>query len=320
MSAARSGKSQVLVLRGEAGIGKTALLDFLVAGASGFRAARVAGVESEMELPFAALQQLCAPLLYCAERLPAPQRDALDIAFGRSGGPAPDRFLVGLAVLSLIGAAAESQPLVILVDDAQWIDRISAQTLAFVARRLIAEPVAVVFAARDGGADELAGLHELTLHGLNSQDARALLDSAILGRLDDQVRDRIVAETRGNPLALLELPNGLTAAELAGGFERPDIWPLAGQIERTFLRRIRSLPDQTQQLLLTAAAEPIGDAGLLMRAAEQLGLAPDAAAAADAAGLIDVGTRVRFRHPLVRSAAYRTADLRERRRVHRALA
>lgn len=312
------------MLRGEAGIGKTALLDFASERASGFHLARVAGVESEMELPFASLQQLCMPLLDCIDRLPAPQRNALKIAFGQSAGPAPERFLVGLAVLSLIGAATEVRPLIFLVDDAQWIDRISAQTLAFVARRLIAEPVAMVFAVRDGAvapdADELNGLPELTVGGLNSGDARALLDSVIVGRLDDQVRDRIVAETRGNPLALLELPRGLTAAELAGGFQRPDVQPLTGQIEQTFVRRIRSLPDHTQQLLTTAAAEPVGDAALLLRAAEHLGLPPDAAAGAEAAGLIDVGTRVRFRHPLVRSAAYRTADLIERRRIHRALA
>jgi DNA-binding CsgD family transcriptional regulator len=323
-SEARAGRSRVLVVRGEAGIGKTALLEFVAERASGFRTSRVAGVESEMELAFAGLQQLCAPLQDSIDRLPAPQRDALDIAFGRSAGPAPDRFLVGLAVLSLIAVAAERQPLVFLVDDAQWIDRVSAQTLAFVARRLVAEPVALIFAVRDGcdglGADELAGLPELAVAGLGFGDARALLDSAFLGRLDDQVRDRIVAETRGNPLALLELPKGLTAAELAGGFERPDARPLAGQIEQTFVRRIRSLPDETQQLLLTAAAEPVGDAGLLMRAAERLGISPDVAAGAEAAGLIDVGTRVRFHHPLVRSAAYRTADPAQRRRVHQALA
>lgn len=321
-SAARSGQSQVLVLRGEAGIGKTALLDFVSQRASGFRTARVAGVESEMELAYAALQQLCVPLLDCIDRIPDPQRCALDISFGRSAGPAPDRFLVGLAVLSLIGVATENQPLIFLVDDAQWVDRVSAQTLAFVARRLIAEPMAMIFAARDEAraSDDLAGLPELTVRGLPARDARALLDSAILGRLDDQVCDRIVAETRGNPLALLELPRGLTAAELAGGFERPDIRPLAGQIEQSFLRRIRSLSNHAQQLLVTAAAEPVGDAALLMRAAEQLGLPRDAAAGAEAAGLIDVGTRVRFRHPLVRSAAYRTADPRERRRAHQALA
>lgn len=288
MTDARSGTSQVLVLRGEAGIGKTALLDFVSERAAGFCVARVAGVESEMELPFAALQQLCVPLLDCVDRLPAPQRDALEIAFGRSAGPAPERFLVGLAVLSLIGAATEAQPLIFLVDDAQWIDRISAQTLAFVARRLIAEPVVLAFAVRDGAVasdpDELSGLPEMTVGGLGPGDARALLDSVILGRLDDQVRDRIVAETRGNPLALLELPRGPTGAELAGGFQRPDVQPLAGQIEQTFVRRIRSLPDHTQRLLTTAAAEPVGDAALLLRAAEHLGLPPDAAADAEAAG------------------------------------
>ncbi|MCV7031834.1 AAA family ATPase [Mycobacterium sherrisii] len=319
-AAARAGESQVRVLRGEAGIGKTALLDYVAEHAKGFRTARLAGVESEMELAFAGLHQLCTPLLDCIDRLPEPQRAALDVAFGRSVGPAPDRFLVGLAILSLIGAATETQPLIFLVDDAQWIDRISAQTLAFVARRLIAEPAALLFAVRDGCPHEFGGLPELVLGGLDSADARALLDSAVLGRLDDQVRDRIVAETRGNPLALLELPQGLTAAEIAGGFQRPDARPLAGQIEQTFVRRIQSLPEETQRLMVTAAAEPVGDAALLARAADRLGLPPDAAAAAEAAGLIDVGTRVRFRHPLVRSAAYRSADLPQRRRVHRALA
>nr|WP_082983319.1 AAA family ATPase [Mycobacterium sp. 1423905.2] len=319
-SAARSGQSQVLVLRGEAGIGKTALLDFVSERAPGFRTARVAGVESEMELAFAALQQLCAPLLDWHDNLPEPQRDALDIAFGRRTGPAPDRFLVGLAVLSLIGAATGGQPLIFLVDDAQWIDHVSAQTLAFVARRLIAEPVAMIFAVRDGFDDELTGLPELRVQGLAAGDARALLDSVILGRMDNQVRERIIAETRGNPLALLELPKGLTVEELAGGFGRPDARPLAGQIEQTFLRRIQALSQQSQQLLLTAAAEPVGDAGLLLRAAAGLGLSGDAVIGAEASGLVEVGTRVRFRHPLVRSAAYRAAGLMERRRVHQALA
>lgn len=321
---ARSGQSQVLVVRGEAGIGKTALLDFVSERASGFRTTRVSGVESEMELPFAAVHQLCVPLMDCIEELPGPQRDALDIAFGRQAGSAPDRFLVGLAVLSLISAATQARPLVALIDDAQWLDRVSAQTLAFVSRRLIAEPVAMIFAVRDssqnGGRDDLAGLPELTIHGLNAGDARVLLESVIPGRLDNQVRDRIIAETRGNPLALLELPKGLTVEELAGGFGQPDARPLAGQIEQAFVRRIRSLSDHTQQLLLTAAAEPVGDAALLMRAADNQGLPQDATAGAEAAGLIEVGTRVRFRHPLVRSAAYRSADLMERRRAHRALA
>ncbi|OBI96867.1 LuxR family transcriptional regulator [Mycobacterium sp. 1465703.0] len=320
VSEARSGQGQVLVLRGEAGIGKTALLDFAAENAAGCLTARVAGVESEMELPFAALQQVCLPLLECLDRLPPPQRDALDVAFGRSAGPTPDRFLVGLAVLSLIDAASEGRPLIFLVDDAQWIDRISAQTLAFVARRLIAEPVAMVFAVRDGCDDDLAGLPEMIVRGLNPRDARALVDSVIVGRLDDQVLDRFVAETRGNPLALLELPSGLTAADLAGGFQRPDVQPLAGQIEHIFIQRIRSLPEQSQLLLVAAAAEPVGDAALLLRTAEHLGLPLNATEDAESAGLIEIGTRVRFRHPLVRSAAYRAADLMERRRVHQALA
>ena len=320
ISGARSGQSQVLVLRGEAGIGKTALLEYVSERASGFRVVRAAGVQSDMELAFAGLQQLCAPLLDRRDRLPEPQRDALTTAFGLSAGTTPDRFLVGLAVLSLLAAAAEDEPVVCLVDDAQWLDRVSAQTLAFVARRLMAEPVALVFASREASGEELTGLPELTIRGLRNGDARALLDSAILGRLDERVRDRIVAETRGNPLALLELPRDITAAELAGGFALPDAGPLAGQIEQSFLRRIHSLPIQTQRLLLTAAAEPVGDAPLLTRAVQRLGIGADAAAPAKAAGLVEIGTRVRFRHPLVRSAAYRAADLADRQEIHRALA
>ncbi|WP_131815097.1 ATP-binding protein, partial [Mycolicibacterium holsaticum] len=299
----RSARSQVLVLRGEAGVGKSALLGYVTDHVPGFRVLRAAGVESEMELAFAGLQQLCAPLLDHSDALPTPQRDAVGTAFGRSAGPAPDRFLVGLAVLSLMAAAARDQPLICLVDDAQWVDLVSMQTLAFVARRLLAEPIALVFAARDSTADELSGLPTLAVGGLRPDDARALLDSVIPGRLDERVRDRIVAETRGNPLALLELPRDLPAAELAGGFGRPDARPLDSQIEQAFVRRIESLPAQTQRLLLTAAAEPVGDAVLLIRAAQRLGDTLDAAAPAEAAGLIDIGTSVRFRHPLVRSAA-----------------
>lgn len=320
ISGARSGQSQVLVLRGEAGIGKTALLEYVSERASGFCVVRAAGVQSDMELAFAGLQQLCAPLLDRRDRLPEPQRDALTTAFGLSAGTTPDRFLVGLAVLSLLAAAAEDEPVVCLIDDAQWLDRVSAQTLAFVARRLMAEPVALVFASREASGEELTGLPELTIRGLRNDDARALLDSAILGRLDERVRDRIVAETRGNPLALLELPRDITAAELAGGFALPDAGPLAGQIEQSFMRRIHSLPIQTQRLLLTAAAEPVGDAPLLTRAVQRLGIGADAAAPATAAGLVEIGTRVRFRHPLVRSAAYRAADLADRQEIHRALA
>jgi len=316
----RAGHSRVLVLRGEAGVGKSALLEYLLARASGCRIAPAAGVESEMELPFAGLHQLCAPLLDRLERLPDLQSDALRTAFGLTTGEPPDRFLVGLAVLSLLAEVAEDRPLVCVIDDAQWLDLISAQTLSFVARRLLAEQVALVFALREpSDGFELAGLAELEVRGLVNGDARALLDSVIVGPLDERVRDRLVAETRGNPLALLELPRGLTPTELAGGFGLPDS-PLTSRIERGFRRRLEPLPADTRRLLLTAAAEPVGDATLLWRALERLGIGEQAAAPAEAAGLIELGALVRFRHPLVRSTAYRAADLRDRQEVHRALA
>ncbi|MBB6549278.1 ATP-binding protein [Nonomuraea rubra] len=317
----QSGHSAVLVVRGEAGIGKTALLEHARAGAAGCRIARAAGIESEMELAFGGLHQLCAPFLDHLPHLPAPQREALGTAFRLSAGPPPDRFLVGLSVLSLLADVADKEPLVCLVDDAQWLDRVSAQTLAFVARRLLAERIGLVFAVREPSLeDELAGLPELEVGRLSDGDARALLDSVVPGRLDARVRDRIVAETQGNPLALLELPQGLTPAELAGGFGRPDTGSLAGQIEQSFLRRVRSLPPETQRLLLIAAAEPVGDVALLARAADLLGIDSAAAAPAESAGLITIGARVRFRHPLVRSAAYRVASPEDRQGVHRALA
>jgi DNA-binding CsgD family transcriptional regulator len=274
-----------------------------------------------MELAFAGLQQLCAPLLDRLEDLPEPQRDALCLAFGLCEGAVPDRFLVGLAALSLLSDAAEEQPLLCLIDDVQWLDQASVQALGFVARRSMAEPVALVFAVREPSDErELVGLPELAVEGIGDRDARLLLASAVPGRVDAQVRDRIVAETRGNPLALLELPRGLSPAELAGGFGLPDARPLASRIEQSFLRRLRSLPEGTQQLLLIAAAEPIGDPVLMWRAAGLLGIPPSAAGPAEAAGLLHLGVRVAFRHPLVRSATYRLAELEERRRVHRALA
>ncbi|MGV9801008.1 helix-turn-helix transcriptional regulator [Mycobacterium sp. NPDC003449] len=327
LSGVESATSRVLVLRGEAGVGKTALLEFVAEQATGFRIARVAGVESDMELAFAGLQQLCTPLMDHVDELPEPQRDALAVAFGLGVGPPPDRFLVGLAVLSLMAAAAEDQPLLCVIDDAQWLDQVSVQTLGFVARRLLAEPIGLVFAARDPGADALAGLPELAIGGLRDAHARELLGSVVVGRIDNRVRDRIVAETRGIPLALLEVPKSLSATELAGGFGT--VTGLAtGEVtahrstehlETGFIRRIESLPDQTRQLLLVAAAEPVGDAALFVRAAAQLGIRVTALAPAEAAGLIELGPRVRFHHPLVRSAAYRAADLHTRRSVHRAL-
>jgi hypothetical protein len=319
VDAVRAGESRALAVVGAPGVGKSALLDYLARRAAGFRVARATGVQSEMELAFAGLHQLCAPMLDYLERLPGPQRDALRAAFGLSAGPAPDRFLVGLAVLSLLSEVAGEQPLIVLVDDQQWLDRASAQALGFVARRLAAEPVGLVFAARQPGED-VAGLPELVVEGLREGDARALLDSALPAPLDERVRDQIVAETRGNPLALLELPRGLTPAELAGGFALPGAAPLPGRIEESFQRRIESLPADSRRLLVVAAADPTGDPGLVWRAAGRLGIDVEAAAPAAGAGLIEFGAWVRFRHPLVRSAAYRLASHRDRQDVHHALA
>jgi DNA-binding CsgD family transcriptional regulator len=317
----RTGRSPVLVLRGEAGVGKTALLEYLLDEAAGCRIVRAAGAESEMELAYAGLQQLCAPMLDRLDALPGPQREALSTAFGLSAGDPPDRFFVGLAVLSLCAEAARDRPLLCVVDDAQWLDHASAQALAFVARRVHAESVALVLAIREiGDESELPGLPDMTVRGLTDADARALLESAIHVHVDERVRDRIVAETRGNPLALLELPRAMTPAELAGGYGLPEAMPMASRIEQGFRRRLESLPAQTRRLLLTAAAEPVGDAPLVWRAAERLGIGAEAAAAAEAAGLLEIDGRVRFRHPLVRSAAYRASALPERQEVHRALA
>ena len=317
----RAGQSGVLVLRGEAGIGKTALLGYLSAAAEGCRIARAAGVESEMELAFAGLHALCAPMLGRLGHLPIPQRDALHKAFGMSAGPPPDRFLVGLAVLSLLADAAEDQPLVCIVDDAQWLDRVSVQTLAFVARRLLAERVGLVFALREsGGEHELEGLPELVIEGLVADDARRLLDATIPGPLDAPARDWILGEAGGNPLALLELPRGGTPIAVAVGFGLPVEVPLSSRIEQGFVRQLKPLPAETRRLLLLAAAEPVGDVPLLWRAAERLDIGREAAGAAEAAGLVEIGARVRFRHPLARSAAYRAATAPERREVHRALA
>jgi DNA-binding CsgD family transcriptional regulator len=318
ISAVRGGQSRVLVVRGEPGVGKTALLDYVAGKAAGCRVLRAAGVQSEMELAFAGLHQLLAPMLERIERLPAPQRDALRTAFGVSPGPPPDRFLLGLAVLSLLSDAAGEQPLICLVDDQQWLDRTSAQVLAFVARRLQAEPVGVVFATR--APEDPVGLPELLVGGLPPGDARALLDSVLTGPVDARIRDQIVAETGGNPLALLELPRGLTPAELAGGFGLPGALPLSGQIEESVRRQFAALPEQTQRLLQLAAADPAGDPLLVWRAAGRLGIPVQAATPAAAAGLLEFGTCVRFRHPVVRSVAYQAASLPDRQAVHRALA
>ncbi|MEV6180348.1 AAA family ATPase [Streptomyces sp. NPDC052015] len=321
LATARAGSSAVLVLRGEAGIGKTALLDHAERRAVGFRVVGVAGVESEMELPFAALHQLCSPMLGRLDRLPPPQRDALSVAFGLREGEASNRFLVGLAVIGLLAGAAGDRPLACLVDDVQWLDDGSLQVLAFVARRLMAEPVALIFAVRDAHDDRgLAGLPELAVEGLSEPDARALLTSAVRVPLDPLVRDRIVAEAHGNPMALLTLPRALAPAELAGGFWLPGTRPVASCIETAFHQRFRSLPQDSRRLLLIAAAEPTGDVDLLWRAAGLQEIPADAAAPPESAGLVEFGTRVRFHHPLVRSAIYQRTSAPDRRAAHRALA
>ena len=316
---ARAGHSGVLVLQGEAGVGKTALLDCLAGSAADLRVVRTAGVQAETELTFAVLHRLCLPVLDRLAQLPSPQCEALSVAFGQATGPVPDRFLVGLAVLSLLAEASAQGPLVCVIDDAQWLDQASAQALAFAARRLLAEPVLMVFATQEPRA-ELAGLPEIPVRGLRDMDARALLASAMRWPLDERVRDRIVAETRGNPLALLELPRGLSPVQLAG-----DLWllhaaPVPGRIEQSFLRQLDTLPAQTRRLLVVAAAEPAGDPALLWRGAGQLGIPAAAATAATQAGLVEFGSRVVFRHPLVRSVVYRSAPWPERRDAHRVLA
>jgi len=315
----RAGTGRALVVRGEPGVGKTVLLDYLAVRASKCLVVRAAGVESEMELAFAGLHQLCAPMLDHAESLPVPQREALRTAFGLSAGPVPDRFLVGLAVVGLLSEAAGERPLVCVVDDQQWLDHASAQALGFAARRLAADPVGLVFAARVPGKD-LAGLPELVVEGLSEDDARRLLESVLPGPLDERVRDRVIAETHGNPLALLELPRGLTSAQLMGGFGVGSAVPLDGRIEESFARQLEALPAQTRRLVQLAAADPTGDPVLVWRAAGRLAIGAGAAGPASETGLAEFGARVLFRHPLVRSAAYRSASVQTRQELHGALA
>jgi DNA-binding CsgD family transcriptional regulator len=317
----RAGKSEALVIRGEAGIGKTALLRYAARQASGFQVVQLTGVEAEMELPFAGIHQLYMTMPARLDALPPPQRNALSVALGLVAGEVPDRFLVGLAVLSLLSAVAEDRPLLCLVEDAQWLDAASGQILGLVARRVRAESVAIVVAVREPAAEhEFDGLPELRLEGLPEHDARALLASVVTGRLDSSVADRIVAETRGNALALLELPARMPAAELAGGFELPATGELRTHIEDLYLQRVRELPEATQQLMLLAAAEPLGEPALVLRAGRRLDIETGALALAEAAELMEIGTRVQFRHPLVRSAVYRAAPLVSRQRVHEVLA
>ncbi|MEU6251437.1 AAA family ATPase [Streptomyces sp. NPDC047043] len=315
----RAGESRVLVVRGPPGVGKSALLEYAEDAVTGGRVLRASGVESEMELAFATLHQLCSPLLVGLRSLPVPQRAALETVFGMREGAPPDRFLVGLAVLSLLSGASEERPLLCVVDDAQWLDRASAQVLGFVARRLLAEPIGFLFGTRRPEA-ELGGLPELEVTGLTDADAHALLNSATHARLDQPIRDRIVAETKGNPLALLELPRGLSMTRMAGGLGLLNADTLPGHVEQSFLSRIQELPEQTRLLLLIAAAEPVGDPDLMHRAAERLGVTLATALAGGTDGLLTIDERVTFRHPLVRSAVYRAAEAKDRRAVHLALA
>ncbi len=313
---ARNGQGGGLVLHGEPGVGKTAMLEYAVERGRDFRVVQTLGVEGEMELPYAALQQLCSPILALAERLPAPQGDALAVAFGLSAGPAPSPFLVGLAALGLLSEASQERPLLCVVDDAQWLDRASARALAFVSRRLLAERIAFVFAARELA---ITGLPELRVAPLGHRDARTLLRSVLPAPLDGHVLDRIVLETHGNPLALLELPRGMTPIQLAGGFGLPAV-PLSTSIEESFTRRLAKLPGDARLLLLVAAADPTGDPALVWRAARELGIPESMAETVAADDLLELGVRVVFRHPLVRSAVYRAARTKERHAVHRALA
>jgi DNA-binding CsgD family transcriptional regulator len=323
LAGVRTGHSAALVIRGEAGVGKTALLDYVAESAADLRVLRAAGVESEMELAFATLHQMCGPVLDRLDRLPDPQRVALGTAFSLLEGPPPDRFLIGLAVLSLLAEVAKAGPVVCVIDDARWLDRASARLLAFAARRLVAESVLMIFAVREPDAD-LDGLPELLVQGLREDHARQLLRSAVPWPLDRRVAEQLVAETRGNPLALLELPRGLSPAQLAGGFgllETPlEVLSLTGRIEDSFLRRVEALPGPARLWLVVAAAEPTGDLALVWRAQAQLGIPAVAAESAVQDGLVEVGARVRFRHPLVRSAVYRSASGSERQAAHRALA
>ena len=319
LDGARNGRSGVLVLRGEPGIGKSALLEYAAGSAADMRVLRVVGVESEKDLPYSAVHQVCAPIQDRLERLPGPQQDALRTIFGLAEGAAPDRLLVGLGLLSLLSEAADERPLLCLVDDAQWLDQASAQMLSFVARRCFAEPIVLLFATRTASA-EIAGLPELELEGLRAADARALLASVMTRKLDDRVADQVLAEAHGNPLALLEWARGLSPAQLAGGFGLPEAFSVPGRIEASFAQRFEALDEPTRTLLLLAAAEPAGDQALLWAAAERLGIPDDALDSAASAGLVELGPPARFRHPLARSAVYRAALPAARRQAHLALA
>jgi hypothetical protein len=319
LAAARRGDGGAVVVHGDPGIGKTALLDYAVASAKEFDVFRTLGNEAEMELPYAALHQLCRLGMAEVERLPELQRNALEVVFGRRHGAAPDQVLVGTALVSLFSVLSSKRPLLCVVDDAQWLDTSSAQLVAFAARRISKDAIAFLFGARTL-TDEVRRLPELTLSGLGDQDARTLLATVLPDRLDDRVVDRLVAEARGNPLALLELPQGLTPSQLAGGFGLPVSVTLASAIEESYRRRLAKLPLPCRRLLLVAAADPTGDPGIVWPAADQLGIAKETAEEVEDEGLVDFSQGVVFRHPLVRSAVYNMATPKDRREAHLALA
>ncbi|MEU8381132.1 AAA family ATPase, partial [Streptosporangium sp. NPDC048865] len=318
-SAARGRGGAVLVL-GEAGIGKSALIDAAAGTLDGWLVLRADGAEFEKELPYAAVHQLCVPILEHRAGLPEPQRLALESVFGLASGVPPGPLMVHLAVLSLLSELARRQPVLCVVDDAQRIDAGSRQVLTFVARRIAAERIAMVFSARDTGAvPDLTDLPRLHLAGLGDGDARTLLGSAVSRNLDDEVLDRLLAESRGNPLALVEFAHEIGPLGLPDPRDRPRTG-VADTLEARFVRRLRRLPPGARALVVLAAAEPVGDLGLLRRAARILGRDPADLAAAEDGDLVVLGPRLRFRHPLVRSAAYGSATLGERRRAHAALA
>ena len=319
LAATLKGEGDALVVHGDPGIGKTALLEYAVASASEFDLFRTVGNEAEMELPYAALLELCQPVLAEVEQLPAPQRNALEVIFGRHAGAAPDRVLVGLTLVSLLSALSAKRPVLCVIDDAQWLDTSSAQAIAFAARRVSRDAVAFLFGARTL-TDEVRGLPDLRVSGLGDRDARTLLATVLPDRLDDRVVERLVADTHGNPLALLELPRGLTPSQLAGGFGLPVSVTLAGAIEESYRRRLAKLPLDSRRLLLVAAADPTGDQGIVWGAAHRLGIGEEAAEAIEDEGLLEFSEGVVFRHPLVRSAAYNMATPKSRREAHVALA
>ena len=323
LDGARNARSAVLVISGEPGVGKSALLEDARDQAGDMRVLSGTGVETEAHLPFAALHQIVRPVLGHIENLPQPQAAALRGALGLAAGGSDDRFLVSLAALSLLADAAEVQPLLCLVDDAQWLDDASADALVFAARRLEVEGIVMLFGAREGELRrfEAPGLAELRLGGLDSVTAGALVDRRAGAALSSEIRDRLVAETGGNPLALLELSPALSEAQLSGTEALLAPIPVSARVERAFLSRVYRLPPETQTLLLVAAADESGELAVVLRAAAELGAAADALDGAEQAGLANVnGTRLELRHPLVRSAVYHAAPLSKRQAAHRALA